>query len=242
MLAISARRGLAFHHPQREGRWVPVVPKLFEGLDACVVSDALDSLGVPDRVADELSTCWEGGQVSGPVITVELATVTSAPDVVPVHLGARAITASRGGEVIVVDNGGRTEMGSWGGLLTRAAQQAGIAGVVSDGSVRDLDEARELRFPVFSRGGAVRTARGRIHEIATGGSISICGITVEPGDWVVADGSGVVFVPAAMATEVDRVARELTDREVGIVGRIEAGETLASVFGVDYEAMLEGQH
>ncbi|MFE7422203.1 RraA family protein [Rhodococcus sp. NPDC057529] len=213
---------------------------LFDGLDACVVSDAMDSLGIASQVADGIRSLWEGGRVAGRIVTVQLTEGTPPPGHPVVHLGVTAIERCAAGEVIVVDNGGRTAMGSWGGLLSRAAQLAGVAGIVTDGAVRDVDEARSLRFPVFGRGGAVRTARGRIYELATGAPVTVGGFEVSTGDWVVADGSGVVFVPADRVDEVAATARGLVDREAVLLGRAEGGESLASVFGISYESMLEG--
>lgn len=214
---------------------------VFDGLDSCVVSDALDSLGDIERggVADGLRPLWEGARVAGRVITVRLAAGRPPSDRPPIHLGVRAIDGSEPGEVIVVDSSRRTGVGSWGGLLSNAALRAGVAGVVTDGGCRDVDESRLLGFPVFGQGGAVRTARGRIHEASTGEQVTVGGVVVASGDYVIADGSGVVFVPAERLDEVLEVARGLVDREADLLTRLAAGESLPSVLGVSYEAMLE---
>jgi regulator of RNase E activity RraA len=173
------------------------------------------------------------------VITVRLAAGRPAPDHPPVHLGVRAIDGSDPGDVIVVDSSRHVGVGSWGGLLSKAARRAGVAGVVTDGECRDVDESRLLGFPVFGRGGTVRTARGRIHEASTGEPITVGGVAVASGDYVIADGSGVVFVPAERLGQVLEVARGLVDRETELLRRLAAGESLPSVLGVSYESMLE---
>jgi regulator of RNase E activity RraA len=210
-----------------------------QGFDTCVVSDALDALDIRrGGQAIGLAALWEGARVCGRVMTVLLAEGSAPAGVKPVHLGVRAIQASVPGDVIVVDNAGRTSMGAWGGLLSAAAREHGVAGVIADGACRDLDEARALLFPVFGRCGACRTARGRVHEIATGVSVHIADVDVRPGDHVVADGSGVVFVPAERLDDVVAEALRLQVGEAGLASRISAGESLSSIFGPDYEHAL----
>jgi 4-hydroxy-4-methyl-2-oxoglutarate aldolase len=207
-------------------------------LDACVVSDALDALGLEGSVLG-LFPIWEGARLVGRTVTVRLAEGPTPSDVAPVHLGARGIEACGPGDVIVVDNGGRTGMGGWGGLLSLAASLRGVGGVVVDGACRDVDEARELGFAAFARSGIQRTARARVHEVSTGEPVSIVGVSVEPGDIVIADGSGVVFVPASRAAEVVEKAEALTAREAGMQRALRSGVTVSKVLSGDYEHMLE---
>lgn len=207
-------------------------------LDVCSVSDAMDALGVEGAVLG-LVPLWQGARVAGRAVTVRLAEGPPPAGAPAVHLGAAAIEASNPGDVIVVDNAGRTGMGSWGGLLTLAASLRGVGGVVVDGACRDVDEARELRFPTFARRGVQRTARGRVHEAATGGMVQLAGVPVFAGDIVMADGSGVVCLPAARAVEIVARAEQIRDRERDMVRALTAGTTVSSVLGGDYERMLQ---
>jgi regulator of RNase E activity RraA len=208
-------------------------------LDTCVLSDALDVLGLPGVVTG-LSTVWEGARLAGPAVTVKLAPGIPAADRPPVHLGARAIDRAEPGSVIVVDNAGRTEMGGWGGLLSLAADRNGVAGVVLDGACRDVDEARELGFPVFARSSVTRTARRRVYEESTGEPVSIGGVPVSEGDFVVADGSGVVVLQRSHALDVTAEAERLTAREREMAARLRAGEPVGAVLGHGYESMTSG--
>jgi regulator of RNase E activity RraA len=210
---------------------------MFVGVDACAVSDALDALGFASP-HHRLRPLWEGARVAGPIITTALAAGSAPAGTPKVHLGVRAILRARPGGVILMANEGRVEMGGWGGLLTRAARQRGVAGVIVDGACRDLDEAREAAFPVFGLGSTPRTARARIHEVSVGEPVTVAGCTVRTGDWVVADGSGVVFVPAEHAAEVSAKAGELALGEATMIERLASGEDLADIFGVAYEDML----
>lgn len=205
-------------------------------LDTCVLSDALDVLEMAGVVSG-LSPLWEGARLAGPAVTVKLAPGSPGPGQVPVHLGARAISQSRSGSVIVVDNDGRTEMGAWGGLLSLAAAREGVAGVVLDGACRDVDEARELGFPVFGRCGVPRTARRRVFEESTGAPVRIGGVLVRHGDFVVADGSGVVVVERSRAGDVVAEAERLSAREHEMAARLRSGEPVTAVLGHGYETM-----
>ncbi|HWG25564.1 RraA family protein [Actinospica sp.] len=206
-------------------------------LDTCTLSDALDALGLTG-VAVGPVPLWEGARLAGPAVTVKLA--PGAPDdgLRRTHLGARAIDRARPGSVIVVDNGGRTEMGGWGGLLSLAASRNGVAGVVLDGACRDVDEARALGFPVFARCAVARTARRRVYEESTGEPVHIAGIPVGEGDLVVADGSGVVVLPQSRVLDVLAEAELLAAREQEMSARLKAGAPVGAVLGHGYESMI----
>ncbi|WP_017934577.1 RraA family protein [Nocardioides sp. Iso805N] len=207
-------------------------------LDVCSLSDAMDALGL-DGAVDGLGPLWEGARVVGHAVTMKLAEGPTPATATPVHLGARAVGLAGPGRVIVVDNGGRDSMGSWGGLLSSAAVAQGVSGVVTDGACRDVDEARELRFPVFARRGAVRTARGRVHEVNTGAPVSLAGVTVHAGDVVAADGSGIVIIPAADAERVAEKAEELLARERTMLAALQAGVPAVEVLDGTYENALK---
>jgi 4-hydroxy-4-methyl-2-oxoglutarate aldolase len=206
-------------------------------LDTCTVSDALDALGL-EGVIEGITPRWEGARAAGRAVTMQLAE-GSAPDGQPkVHLGVRAILSAAPGDVIVVANAGRLGMGSWGGLLSVAARQRGIAGVVTDGACRDVDEARELGFPVFARAGAARTARGRVHERSCNEPVQIGSLTVRAGDLVLADGTAVVIIPTDQAAAVLDQAEQIAARESAMADEIRSGADLPGVLGIRYEDML----
>lgn len=115
------------------------------------------------------------------------------------------IDAAGPGQVIVVDNAGH-EVSTWGGLATFAAKTKGIAGLVCDGGVRDKEEMLEHRFPVFTRHMTPLTGRNRLKIAAIGEPISCGGVRVRNGDVIVADGSGVVCIPAEHAEKVADLA------------------------------------
>jgi 4-hydroxy-4-methyl-2-oxoglutarate aldolase len=193
------------------------------------MSDALDKLSLRGCVTG-LIAALPGCRISGRVHTVRLAAgAAPAASATPRHLG----------DVIVVEQRTAIEAGCWGGILSRGAKARGVAGVIAEGLVRDVDEARELGFPLFCRGFTARTARGRVHEVATDGPVRIGDVDVNPGDYVVADSSGAVFVPAARIEEVVCVAESIAAREAAMAERIASGDPMADVMGADYEHMLK---
>jgi 4-hydroxy-4-methyl-2-oxoglutarate aldolase len=206
-------------------------------LDACTVSDALDALGLPGAVTG-IARRSGGGVVVGRVVTVALAEGPAPSGAPKVHLGARAIETGDADTVIVVSHPG-IDAGGWGGVLTQAARVAGIEGVIVDGPLRDMDEANGLDFPIFARATTVRTARGRVHEVATNVPVTIDTVAVEPGDYVISDGSGAVFIAADAAEKVIRTAERIAAKERLMVEALKTGKPVSQVLGADYEDMLE---
>jgi 4-hydroxy-4-methyl-2-oxoglutarate aldolase len=206
-------------------------------LDACAVSDALDKLGLPGCVTG-LRSALPGKRIAGRVHTVKLKAGTPPPDCPPVHLGAAAIDASSEGDVIVVEQSTGIDAGCWGGILSRAARQKGVVGVICEGLARDVDEAREIGFPVFCRGYTARTARNRVYEDATDVPVEIGGVTVSAGFYALCDSSAAVFIaPDDIAAVLD-AAEEIARREAEMTRRLETGEAASAVLGANYEYML----
>jgi 4-hydroxy-4-methyl-2-oxoglutarate aldolase len=205
-------------------------------LDTPSVSDALDKLGMPGAVIG-LAPLTIESRIAGRVVTVKLG----APlDGVPKrHLGAGAIMSAEAGDIVVVEHRGRTDVSGWGGLLSRAAVRKGIAAVIVDGAFRDRDETRDLGLPVFARAAVPVTARGRVAEHSFGEPITVAGLAVKPGDLVLADGSGVVFVDSRRAEDVIGVAEEIFRQESAMAAAIDRGIPIGDVMGANYEHMLQ---
>jgi 4-hydroxy-4-methyl-2-oxoglutarate aldolase len=204
-------------------------------LDACAVCDALDSLSLAGAALG-LHSLSVPGRIAGRVITVDLTEAGgSAPRR---HLGTAAIDAATPGDVIVVAHHGRTDVSGWGGVLCAGACQRGVAGVIVDGAVRDVDQAAGYGLPVFAAAAVPRTARGRVAERDWNVPVTIAGVAVSPGDYVIADGSGVVFVPRAHAEAVLTKAEAIAGKEERMAARALAGEPMADVMSHDYESML----
>jgi 4-hydroxy-4-methyl-2-oxoglutarate aldolase len=170
-----------------------------------------------------LRPAWPGAAIAGPALPVR----TAPADNLPLHL---ALEAASAGEVLVVDGCGAA-CGYWGEILTVAAQQRGITGLVIDGGVRDIDRLAELAFPVFSTTiaipGTVKNDPGTIASPITIGTV-----TVARGDIIVADSDGVVVVPQAKLTEVLAASHRRHDAELAYLTRIRAGEQTADIYNL----------
>ena len=196
-------------------------------LDTCAVSDALDTLGLPGATTG-IGPLWAVPlPVAGRVRTVLAGPRQSGKPAQ--HIAAAAIEAAAAGEVLVIANGGRTDVSSWGGILTLAARRRALGGVVIDGACRDITESAEQGFPVFGRAVVPVSARGRIVQLAMDEPIEFAGVTVHPGDAVLADRNGVVFVPAADLDRVVRLAEKIVDRERAMAAAVSAGQPVTEV-------------
>ncbi|SOY69456.1 Dimethylmenaquinone methyltransferase [Cupriavidus taiwanensis] len=206
-------------------------------LDCCAVSDTLDKLGLPGVVSGVRQEAGDG-RIAGRVITVKLGTGAPPPGE-PRHLGTTAIEAGGADDVIVVEQRTGIEAGSWGGMLSLGAKVKGIAGVVADGPVRDIDEARAMNFPIFTSSLTARTARGRIVEKGTNVPIRVWDVDVNAGDYVLADRSAVIFIAAANIDRVLEAAEGIVAREARMAKAVLAGTPMSQVMGGNYEFMLK---
>jgi regulator of RNase E activity RraA len=206
-------------------------------LDACAISDALDQHRLPPSIIGLLPSAARR-RICGQVLTVKLA-AGPIPTGAPLrHLCTTAIDAGGPSNVIVVEQSTGIECACWGGILSNAARVRGIAGVILEGLARDVDEALQIDFPVYARGCTARTARGRVHEHSSGEPIRVGGVQVSNGDYVVADGSGVAFVPNDRISAVIETAEQIARKEAGMTKAVMSGYPVTEVMGADYELLL----
>lgn len=206
-------------------------------IDTCAVSDALDRLGLPSAVTG-IGPRSVRQRIAGRVRTVKLEAANGRT--AKHHLCTTAIEASDAGDVIVIEQKSGIDAAGWGGILSIGAKTKGVSGVIVEGPARDIDEATELGFPVYARSVTARTARGRIIEVATGQPVSIGEVTVADGDFVLADGSAVTFIPATQLERVVGEAEKIAAREGLMAKGAREGKPMSQVMGADYEQMLKG--
>lgn len=207
-------------------------------LDACAVSDAMDRMklsGVVTHVPQASAT----RRIAGAVVTLKVG-VGEPPPGPQRHLGTTAIESASAEHVIVIEQRSGVDAGCWGGLLTLGAKVRGVAGVVADGPVRDIDEARQYDFPIFTKQLTARTARGRVVELGTNIPIRPWDIEVAPDDFVIADGSAVVFIRAADIERVLAEAERIGAREAIMAKALLSGAAPSTVLAGNYEHMLQG--
>src|SRR5580700_11717583 len=208
-------------------------------VDSCAVSDALDKLGLKGAVTGlhRLST---ERQIAGRVVTVKLdaGAALGAPGAAR-HLGTAAVEAARPGDVIVVEQRTGIDAAGWGGNLSLGAKLRGVSGVIVEGPARDVDQGRLYDFPVFARDHTSRTARGRIVEVGTNVPVAVGDVLVSPEDYVIADGSAVVFVTQGDIERVLEAAEAIAAREKAMVKSLRAGTPIGRVMDRRYETLLK---
>jgi regulator of RNase E activity RraA len=206
-------------------------------MDSCAVSDALDKLGLPGSVTG-IGRVSTDQRIAGQVLTVKLDRAEGRTNTR--HLCSTAIETANPGDVIVCEQRTGLDAACWGGNLTIGAQARGIAGAIVEGPARDIDESRQLAFPVFARSITGRTARGRIVEVATNEPIQVGEVTVHAGDYVIADASSVVFIAQADIDRALEAAEMIWQRESLMAQALREGTPIATVMGTNYEHMLKG--
>jgi 4-hydroxy-4-methyl-2-oxoglutarate aldolase len=170
-----------------------------------------------------LRAVWPCARLAGRALTVECP----AGENLMLH---RAVARAQAGDVIVARCGG-TLHGYWGEVLAAASLARGVAGLVIDGSVRDVEAIQELGFPVFAAGVAL-PGTGKSIEGSVGEPIELRGARVESGDAVIADRSGVVAIAGRSVAEVRARAEARADKERGIIEALRQGKTTLELLGL----------
>lgn len=177
---------------------------ILRGLATPTLANAIDETGA-GGVLIGLHAAGPGLKCVGRAVTAREVTAPFGSFPVEDFKVGHMIDAAGPGDVIVVANNG-APVSTWGGMASYAAKLKGIEGLIVDGGVRDREEIQEFAFPVFSAHMVPTPGKTRIRIEAIGEPIVACGIAIAPGDVIVADGTGVVVLPAARAEEIARLA------------------------------------
>ncbi|MEV0428567.1 RraA family protein [Micromonospora sp. NPDC050495] len=205
----------------------------FAALTTAHVADACLRAGVPVRCAPaEVRPVVAGGRLAGRVLPARHAG--------SVDVFLEAIDRAAPGDVLVVDNAGRTDEACVGDLVVLEARAAGLAGLVVWGLHRDTGDIAALGLPLFSLG-ATPTGPQRL-DPRPADALAAARVgpwTVGPADLALADADGVLFVPADRAGDLFALAESIRDTERRQADRIRAGESLRAQVGFD--AYLAGR-
>ena len=199
-------------------------------LYTAVVADVLDALG---RRGQVLSGEWRRASGSGLLVGRAKTTLweeRDAPDPRPYELELKAVDDCRTGDVLVAAAGGSTASGVWGELLSTAAANRGCRGALVDGAVRDVVKMNALGFTVYARGTCPRDSLHRQRVVAVDVAVEIGGVTIGPGELLLADDDGVVVVPREVEAEALGQAREKVEAENVVRDAIRAGLAATEAF------------
>jgi regulator of RNase E activity RraA len=138
------------------------------------------------------------------------------------------IDNAKAGEVGVIVMEGTLDIAAMGNLMATAAKVRGMAGVVLDGAIRDVWDIRRMGLTVYARSISPRTAVGHYATVARNVPVNCGGVTVRPGDLIVADEDGVVVVPQEQAEAVLKQAQQIDEREKGMFPFIKQMKSLSA--------------
>ncbi len=139
----------------------------------------------------------------------------------------QAIDAAERGDVIVID-AHESRVALWGALATMSAISRGIAGLVIDGAVRDIEEIKKTSFPVFARYVSPTAGEPKgLGELSV--PIKCAGAEVNPNDYILADENGVVVIPQRRALEIANRALYVKEKEDRVKKEIADGKTLGKI-------------
>lgn len=191
------------------------------------VSDAMDEMGLHGVVpTSELRPTIPGSRLVGPALTLRNIEQRDQP-----YKGARdrisrmaeieAHNLAQPGDVLVIE--GVDGISNMGGLSATIGKRQGEVGAIVDGGVRDVEQARAIGFPTWSRSISSITGKWRLQTVSVNAPIRVCGVQVRPGDLVVADEGGICFVPREAVEAVLVRAREIAEGEARRYADIDAG-------------------
>jgi 4-hydroxy-4-methyl-2-oxoglutarate aldolase len=200
-----------------------------ERLDTAGIADAQQGLGILEPT---IRTVVPGLKVAGPAFTVKCY----PGSIITVH---KALLEAAPGDILVIDGEGDGRAGALiGELMAREARDRGLRGAIVDGAVRDVAGLHTLRFPAFARHVSPRVGVNR-RLGSTQVAISIGGVVVHPGDYVLADDDGVAIIPRAKLVEIVAAGEAIEQKERGLVEAIDRHERLADLLGM--RATIEGR-
>ncbi|MGW5696905.1 4-carboxy-4-hydroxy-2-oxoadipate aldolase/oxaloacetate decarboxylase [Streptomyces asiaticus] len=197
-------------------------------LGAATVYEANGQTGALDSGLKPLDA---GRTLVGTAVTVDLAPA----DNWYIHV---ALLQAGPGDVLVVNAQGYTEAGPWGDVLTCAAQERGLAGLVIDGAVRDSRDIIETGFPVFARGlsikGTSKAVPGQVNV-----PVIVGGVLIHPGDVILGDADGLVRITADRTEHTLAASEARAAKEADFRDRIRAGESTLDLLGLPHPGTTE---
>jgi 4-hydroxy-4-methyl-2-oxoglutarate aldolase len=200
-----------------------------------IASDAMDELGIVGAApAALLAPRDPSARLVGRALTVRnVAATMPVPDKVKAGVSGlgeiEAHNLAEPGDVIVLQ--GVDLCSNLGGISATIGHRQGELGAIVDGGVRDIDHSRGIGYPIWSKSVSPITGKWRVETVAINKPVMICGIAVEPGDLVLADETGVCFIPRARAAEVLQRAQRNVAAEKLREEKISSGAPVPELFG-----------
>ena len=216
----------------------PIAADIVEGFRALpdltgMSSDAMDELGIAGAVpASVLKPTNPAARLVGRALTVRnIAAKASVAEAVAGGVSGlaeiEAHNLAEPGDVLVLQ--GVDQISNMGGMSASIGKRQGQLGAIVDGAVRDVDHGRDIGYAIWSRSVSPITGKWRIETVAVNKPVTICGVSVNPGDLVLADETGVCFIPRARAADVLARVRKIAASEVAREAKIASGAPVAEL-------------
>ncbi|GGF62615.1 4-hydroxy-4-methyl-2-oxoglutarate aldolase [Azorhizobium oxalatiphilum] len=208
-----------------------IAPELVTELEKCEVATIGHVLhsGFVDR---EIRAVLPNKRVAGTAVTLRIPHADSTL----LHYLTALV---RPGDVVVIDRCGDDKHACWGGVITNAMKMAGVKAGVVDGPATDFSEFTKVDMPMWCRGPSPITTKLLGLEGALNVPVSVGGQTIEPGDAVLCDESGVIVMKPDQAPAIAKRAIEMQEAEIKLLARLAAGEKLPDISGA--RAMVEAK-
>lgn len=209
---------------------------LSTAVTAAQLSDSLDALGIRNQVLGNQITALDPGyRAYGRARTIEFVPVDEPADVAyartdPYADFIRFMDDVQPGDFLVVATAANGCTAYWGELFSAAAIGRGAVGVVCDGPARDRARIAALGFPVFSAGTRPVDFRARMRVSGVQHAVTVAGVDIRPGDFVLADDDGIVVIPQDSASAAIRLANQRLSTESSVLQELLAGSTIAEVW------------
>lgn len=200
-----------------------------------VISDIMDELGITGVVGTSvLKPTLSHAAIVGPALTVRnIVQRDHVYETARAHVNRMAEFEAHNlalpGDIVVID--GVAGISNMGGISAQTGKRQGEAGAIISGGIRDVGHSRRVNYPIWATEVTPMTGKWRIQTVEINGDIQICGIRVSPGDIVVADETGVCFIPIARAAEVLEKAMRKARLELVKCEAIDAGTAVADLPG-----------
>ena len=200
-------------------------------ITVAMLSDSCDRAGLRHQVLEPyLAPLMGPSRVSGRARTVRFVPETTIDPERPYDDAMDFIDGTTPGDLIVMATDNSNASAFWGELFSAAAMGRGATGLITDGNIRDSEKILALGFPVFSRSRRPVDFRGRMRVVESDVPVKLGGVSISPGDLVVADDDGVVVIPHENENAVVTFARERARGESTVLEELLAGATLREVW------------
>jgi 4-hydroxy-4-methyl-2-oxoglutarate aldolase len=201
-----------------------VSPDLIEAIKSFPSATIYEAYGAKGALNHFIKPIRSSMGICGPAVTVK----ARPGDNLIVH---KSIYTAQPGDILVVDTSSYVEAGFWGDIMTAAAQHQGVAGLVTDGAVRDSEDIASLGFPIFCQALCIKaTTKSCLGTINM--PIFMAGAVINPGDLIVGDADGVTVVAREDVPWVIEKARQREEKETRVSQLLKEGKTTLELYGL----------